>query len=216
VFEINLAPWRKYQRQRTARLFLLWLIMGWLVVWALTAIGSLYLQQTVKQQSSQRVRLEERMATHQHAIDGLAAEVQSKSKILERAAELEMLLNSRFRGHQILLVLAHSAPANARYVEVDFGSGGLTVVGIAASNQAVAQLIDAVSESYLALPMQLMSAESTKDKGYAGGVSSGSLAPSVPSVSSEYSKFENAVTPVRFQIYGEAAAPKNDGLEKAI
>ena len=216
MFEINLAPWRKYQRQRTARLFLLWLIMGWLVVWALTAIGSLYLQQTVKQQSSQRVRLEERMATHQHAIDGLAAEVQSKSKILERAAELEMLLNSRFRGHQILLVLAHSAPANARYVEVDFGSGGLTVVGIAASNQAVAQLIDAVSTSCLALPMQLMSAESTRENGHVLGVSSGSLAPSVPSVSSEHSKFENAVTPVRFQIYGEAAAPQNDRLEKAI
>ena len=216
MFEINLAPWRKYQRQRTARLFLLWLIMGWLVVWALTAIGSLYLQQTVKQQSSQRVRLEERMATHQHAIDGLAAEAQSKSKILERAAELEMLLSSRFRGHQILLVLAHSAPDNARYVEVDFGGGGLTVVGIAASNQAVAQLIDAVSTSCLALPMQLMSAESTRENGHVLGVSSGSLAPSVPSVSSEYSKFENAVTPVRFQIYGEAAAPQNDRLEKAI
>ena len=112
------------------------------------------------------------MATHQHAIDGLAAEAQSKSKILERAAELEMLLSSRFRGHQILLVLAHSAPDNARYVEVDFGGGGLTVVGIAASNQAVAQLIDAVSESYLALPMQLMSAESTREKGHALGVSS--------------------------------------------
>ena len=199
MFEINLAPWRKYQRQRTARL-----IMGWLVVWALTAIGSLYLQQTVKQQSSQRVRLEERMATHQHAIDRLAAEAQSKSKILERAAELEMLLSSRFRGHQILLVLAHSAPDNARYVEVDFGGGGLTVVGIAASNQAVAQIIDAVSESYLALPMQLMSAESTREKGHALGVSS------------EHSGFENIVTPVRFQIYGEAAAPKNDGLEKII
>lgn len=204
MFEINLAPWRKYQRQRTARLFLLWLIMGWLVVWALAAIGSLYLQQTVKQQSSQRVRLEERMATHQHAIDRLAAEAQSKSKILERAAELEMLLSSRFRGHQILLVLAHSAPDNARYVEVDFGGGGLTVVGIAASNQAVAQLIDAVSESYLALPMQLMSAESTREKGHALGVSC------------EHSGFENIVTPVRFQIYGEAAAPQNDGLEKII
>ena len=204
MFEINLAPWRKYQRQRTARLFLLWLIMGWLVVWALAAIGSLYLQQTVKQQSSQRVRLEERMATHQHAIDRLAAEAQSKSKILERAAELEMLLSSRFRGHQILLVLAHSASDNARYVEVDFGGGGLTVVGIAASNQAVAQLIDAVSESYLALPMQLMSAESTREKGHALGVYS------------EHSRFENIVTPVRFQIYGEAAAPKNDGLEKII
>ena len=162
------------------------------------------MQQTVKQQSSQRVRLEERMATHQHAIDGLAAEAQSKSKILERAAELEMLLRSRFRGHQILLVLAHSAPDNARYVEVDFGGGGLTVVGIAASNQAVAQLIDAVSESYLALPMQLMSAESTREKGHALGVSS------------EHSRFENIVTPVRFQIYGEAAAPQNDGLEKII
>lgn len=204
MFEINLAPWRKYQRQRTARLFLLWLIMGWLVVWALAAIGSLYLQQTVKQQSSQRVRLEERMATHQHAIDRLAAEAQSKSKILERAAELEMLLSSRFRGHQILLVLAHSAPDNARYVEVDFGGGGLTVVGIAASNQEVAQLIDAVSESYLALPMQLMSAESTREKGHALGVYS------------EHSRFENIVTPVRFQIYGEAAAPQNDGLEKII
>lgn len=204
MFEINLAPWRKYQRQRTARLFLLWLIMGWLVVWALAAIGSLYLQQTVKQQSSQRVRLEERMATHQHAIDRLAAEAQSKSKILERAAELEMLLSSRFRGHQILLVLAHSAPDNARYVEVDFGGGGLTVVGIAASNHAVAQLIDAVSESYLALPMQLISAESTREKGHALGVSC------------EHSGFENIVTPVRFQIYGEAAAPKNDGLEKII
>ena len=178
--------------------------MGWLVVWALTAIGSLYLQQTVKQQSSQRVRLEERMVMHQHAIDGLAAEAQSKSKILERAAELEMLLSSRFRGHQILLVLAHSAPDNVRYVEVDFGGCGLTVVGIAASNQAVAQLIDAVSESYLALPMQLMSAESTREKGHALGVYS------------EHSRFENIVTPVRFQIYGEAAAPQNDGLEKII
>ena len=105
MFEINLANWRKYKRQRTERLLLLWLIMGWLVVWALAEIGSLYLQQTVKQQSSQRVRLEERMATHQHAIDRLAAEAQSKSKILERAAELEMLLSSRFGGIRFYLCL---------------------------------------------------------------------------------------------------------------
>ena len=204
MFEINLAPWRKYQRQRTARLFLLWLIMGWLVVWVLTAIGSSYLQQTVKQQSSQRVRLEERMVMHQHVLDGLAAQALSKSKSLQRAVELEVLLNSRFRGHQILLVLAQSVPENARYVEVDFGDGRLTVVGIAASNQIVAQLIDTVSESYLALPMQLMSAESTADKGHPADVSS------------EDSRFENLVTPVRFQIYGETVVPQNHGLEKTI
>ena len=204
MFEINLAPWRMYQRQRTARLFLLWLITGWLAVWVLTAIGSSYLQQTVKQQSSQRVRLEERMAMHQHVLEELAAQAQLKSKILQRAVELEVLLNSRFRGYQILLVLAQSAPDNARYVEVDFGGGGLTVAGIAASNQIVAQLIDAVSESSLALPMQLMSAELTTDKGHPTGSSSA------------HSRFENVVTPVRFQIYGEAVVAQNHGLEKTI
>lgn len=198
MIDINLAPWRKYQRLRSARLFLLWLVMGSVVICMLLAIADQYLQQALEQQSSQRVSLEKRMATHQQAIEELAAEAKLTSKILQRAAELKSLLAARFHAHQILLALAHSVPDAVRYVEVDLSAGGLTIVGIARSNQLVAQLIDAVSDSALDLSMQLVSAESSSEKGGDLGVSS---------------RVEGVATPVRFEIYAQALESENYGVK---
>lgn len=198
MIDINLAPWRKYQRLRSARLFLLWLVMGSVVICMLLAIADQYLQQALEQQSSQRVSLEKRMATHQQAIEELAAEAKLTSKILQRAAELKSLLAARVHAHQILLALAHSVPDAVRYVEVDLSAGGLTIVGIARSNQLVAQLIDAVSDSALDLSMQLVSAESSSEKGGDLGVSS---------------RVEGVATLVRFEIYAQALESENYGVK---
>lgn len=184
---------------RSARLFLLWVVMSWAVIWTGFAITDLYLQQASSQQISQRIQLEKRITKHQRAVEGFNAQTESKTKTLKRAAELQNLLSKSSSGYQLLLMLAHTIPDRARYIEVDFSNGGLTVIGIADSNQVVAQLMKSVEISSLKLSVQLLSTEM-------GGEKTSSVdAPSTHS---------NEPQSVRFRVH--ANAPSGEGVSWRI
>ena len=188
VLEINLAPGRKHQRQRASRLFLVWLVMGWVMIWILFAVAGVRMQQSVNQQSVQRLGLKENIANYQFSLQGFTDSAQANIKILAGVGTLQTLLDSRKGGYEVLLTLAQAMPARARYIEVNFSTDGLTVTGIADSHQVVAQLMSNVYAAGGKSPLQLLSTERRDEK-----KGSAKIRPLSPT----------QANPVRFRIYGE-------------
>ena len=205
MFEINLAPWRAYQRLRSAKFFALSLVVVCLLSWTTCAVIALYLREYLAHQNSQRMLLEGEILDHRNALRELSIQLVSNAEVLKGASELRHLLSARDNGYAVLFMLANTMPARARYLSIDLDSNGLTVLGMAESNQVVARLIKSISASDLKFAMQLLdSKESRLDSTQ---IFKTGTPPGLP-------QFPSGSKSVKFQLHGTQPSGNNNLLGK--
>lgn len=144
---LNLLPWREWERRRLNGLFLLQL--GGVLAAGLAVVGaaSMSLHGTIAAQQARNASLREEVGGLNERLAQVHGLAQRREGLLERIAGVQALEADRVAVVRLFDELANALPEEAHYQAVELRGGVLDLTGVAASSGGVAALLRNLNRS---------------------------------------------------------------------
>ena len=138
---INLLPWREWERERKRKEFLVNLA-GVVLLAAMLVVGwGQYLSQAKDNQIARNKYLEDKIAVLDERIAAIANLKQEREELLERMRVIQQLQGNRPVIVHVFDQLVNTLSKGVHYLQLDMNGTTLAVQGVAESNNRISALM---------------------------------------------------------------------------